>query len=424
MRTISDHKLIASRFDTSLSCPMLEQPKAYTVTAITRMIKAELEERFQSVWVEGEISNYHHHTSGHRYITLKDERAVLKVVMWRSVGASLRFEPENGQKVLAFGDITVYEKGGQYQLQCRKLQPVGIGELELAFRQLYDKLSAEGLFDDDRKVSLPRYPRRIGIVTSPTGAAIRDIIQISRRRNRSIELVVFPSAVQGDGAEQTIAAGIDYFNTRDDIDVIITGRGGGSLEDLWPFNTEVTVRAIAASGIPVVSAVGHEIDTTLSDLAADLRAPTPSAAAELTIWSRREFLEEIDSRLYTQAGRIETLVEYARQNLRNFLRRSVFRRPYDIVNQRRQELDAIVRLLASAEKSRFERFRNELSLNLSRLEALSPLKTLTRGYSVSRRVQDQGLIRSIRDVCDGDRMETILTDGRLISRIEAAKKEP
>jgi len=369
---------------------MSDQPKAYTVAAITRMIKTELEDRFQSIWVEGEISNYHHHSSGHRYITLKDDRAVLKAVMWRSVGATLKFEPENGQKVLAFGDITLYEKAGQYQLQCKKLIPSGV---------------------------------KIGIVTSPTGAAIRDMIQISRRRNRSVELVIFPAAVQGDGAEVMIAAGIEYFNGRDDIDIIITGRGGGSLEDLWPFNTEITVRAIAASKIPVVSAVGHEIDTTLSDLVADLRAPTPSAAAELAVWSRSDFLDEIQGHLSGQASQLETLVEYARQNLRNILGRPVFRRPSRIVDQRRQELDNQWRRLATGGKNCFERFRNELSLRLSRLDTLSPLKTLARGYSVSRRCDNESLIRSVRDTAEGDRMETILADGRLVSLIEKIRKE-
>jgi exodeoxyribonuclease VII large subunit len=228
--------------------------------------------------------------------------------------------------------------------------------------------------------------------------------------------------VQGDGAEHEIAAGIEYFNTRDDIDIIISGRGGGSLEDLWPFNTEITVRAIAASKIPVVSAVGHEIDTTLSDLAADLRAPTPSAAAELTVWSRREFLEEINSLLSTQASQLETLVEYARQSLRNILGRPVFRRPQDFVNQRRQQLDTLLRRLATSGKNCFKRFRNELSLRLSRLDALSPLKTLARGYSVSRRPEDQSLVRSINEIGKGDRLETVLSDGRLISLIESIRK--
>lgn len=401
---------------------MPEQPKAYTVTAITRMIKAQLEERYQGVWVEGEISNYTHHSSGHRYITLKDQSAVLKVVMWRSVGGTLKFEPKNGQKVLVYGDITLYEKGGQYQLQARRMQPIGVGPLELAFRQLHEKLSAEGLFDDDRKQELPVYPEKIGIVTSPTGAAIRDMIQISRRRNRSVQLLIYPAAVQGDGAETTIAAGIEYFNSRDDIDIIITGRGGGSLEDLWPFNTEITVRAIAASRIPIVSAVGHEIDTTLADLVADLRAPTPSAAAELTVWSRNDFQEEIGQYLVTIASQLRTLAEYSRQNLSSILRRPVFLRPFDLVNQRRQELDNIIHRQAIAGKNSFARFRNELSLGLSRLDTLSPLKTLARGFSVSLRADDQKLVRSTGDIGKGDRLETILTDGRLISTVETVQK--
>jgi len=399
---------------------MLEQPKAYSVSALTRIIKATLEEQFQSIWVEGEISNYVHHTSGHRYITLKDEQAVRKAVMWRSVGQTFRFEPANGQKVLAFGDITVYEKGGQYQLQLRKLLPVGIGELELAFRQLHEKLSAEGLFDEDRKRPLPLYPRKVGVVTSPTGAAIRDIIQISRRRNPAVPLIVYPAAVQGDGAEDTIAAGIEYFNTRDDIDVIITGRGGGSLEDLWPFNTEKVVRAIVASRIAVVSAVGHEIDITLSDLAADLRAPTPSAAAALVIWSQREFRERLRDNLYTQASQMGFLAEQARETMRGLMRRPVFRRPFDIINQRRQDLDNAVRLQAASGKNLFDRFFNQLSLGLSRLEALSPLKTLARGYSVSRKMDNRELVRSWRQVGRGDCMETILADGRVISTVEEA----
>jgi len=401
---------------------MVERPQAYTVTAITRMIKGALEAQYQGIWVEGEISNYLHHTSGHRYITLKDERAVLKVVMWRSVGESLKFEPKNGQKVLAYGDITVYEKGGQYQLNCRKLVPVGVGELELAFRQLHERLSAEGLFEESRKRPFPAYPQKIGIVTSPTGAAIRDMIQISRRRNPSVQLIIHPAQVQGDGAEIAIAEGIRYFNTRDDIDIIITGRGGGSLEDLWPFNTEVTVRAIAASRLPVVSAVGHEIDVTLSDLAADLRAPTPSAAAELTVWSRDEFSQRVRDLLRDQADLLADQVATAREDLRSILGRPVFKRPLDMVNQGRQQLDSNLRLLAVSAKNSFERHKNRLSLGLANLEALSPLKTLARGYSVSRRTDNQKLIKSREDIAEGDTMETILADGRVVSRVQATRK--
>ncbi len=402
---------------------MLNQPKAYSVAAITRMIKASLEEQYSDVWVEGEISNYHHHTSGHRYLNLKDENAVLRVVMWRSVGAYLKFEPEGGQKVLAHGDITVYEKGGQYQLVCRKLVPVGIGELELAFRQLYEKLSAKGLFDEDRKQEIPQYPEKIGVVTSPTGAAIRDIIQIAQRRNDSVELIIFPAQVQGDGAEKTIAAGIEYFNTRDDIDIIITGRGGGSLEDLWPFNTEKVVRAIAASRIPVISAVGHEIDTTLSDLAADLRAPTPSAAAELAVWSKREFIEDLNSLIVTQANLLGALIREARRNLRTLLTRPVFKRPYDIINQRRQYLDNLARLLVSAGKNRFEESKNRLSLMLTRLGALSPLNILARGYSVSRKEADGSVIRSTREIKRNEHVETILVDGSFLSVVKNVSRE-
>ncbi len=397
---------------------MQTQPQTYTVSQITRLIKTTLEQSYQDIWVEGEISNYHLHSSGHRYFNLKDEHAVIRVTIWRSIGAYLKFEPEDGQKVLAYGDISVYEKGGSYQLNCRKLVPVGVGELELAFRQLYEKLSAEGLFDEDRKKEIPPYVLKIGIVTSPTGATVRDIIQIAQRRNDSIELVIYPAQVQGDGAEHTIAAGIEYFNSRNDIDVIITGRGGGSLEDIWPFNTETVVRAIAVSRLPVISAVGHEVDVTLSDLVADLRAPTPSAAAELAVWSKGEFLEAIRANLIRQAGLLNSMVAGARQSLSALLSRPVFRRPYDIVLQRQQYLDGLARRLDTAGKNSFEKHRNRLSLSLSRLDTLSPLKILARGYSVSRKLPEGRLIKSVGDISPGDRMETILPDGHVVSSVE------
>ena len=400
---------------------MLNSPEAYTVSAITRLIKERLEESFQGIWIEGEISNYHHHGSGHRYLNLKDDRATIRVTIWRSAGGYLKFEPEDGQKVLAYGDITVYEKGGSYQLNCRKLVPVGVGELELAFRQLHEKLAAEGLFDDDRKLPIPNYACRIGVVTSPTGAAVHDIIQIARRRNRCVELVVYSAQVQGDGAEQTIAAGIEYFNSRSDIDVIIVGRGGGSLEDLWPFNTEVTVRAVAASGIPVISAVGHEVDITLCDLVADLRAPTPSAAAELAVWSQREYIESVNQAVSRQAVVLRNIVRNARRELHGLLDRPVFARPRDLVLQRQQYLDQLLRALVSAGKNSFEKYRNRLSLSVARLETLSPLKILARGYSVSRCLPDRRVIGKVEDIEPGDRMETVLTDGQVLSIVEKTK---
>lgn len=402
---------------------MCAQPKAYTVTAITRMIKAALESSFQGIWIEGEISNYLHHRSGHRYFSLKDDNAVLKVTLWRSVGNGLKFEPENGQKVLAYGDIAVYEKGGQYQLNCRKLVPVGVGPLELAFRQLYEKLAAEGLFEAERKRPIPRYANRIGVVTSPTGAAIRDIIQVARRRNRSVEILLYPAQVQGDGAEHTIVRGIEYFNKRGDADVLIVGRGGGSLEDLWPFNEEATVRAIVASRIPVISAVGHEIDVTLADYAADLRASTPSAGSELAVWSEKELRELVRYHASRQSALLDSQVKYARRQLSAVLSRPVLARPLDMVRQRQQHLDSLIRLLSGAGKNSFEKHKNRLSLVLSRLETLSPLRILARGYTVSRRLPKQTLVRSIDDILPGDRMETLVTDGLVVSFVEEAKKK-
>ena len=402
---------------------MQEQPKAYAVSAITRMIKSQLEESFNNIWVEGEISGYLHHSSGHRYLSLKDDKAVIKVTIWRSVGAKLKIEPENGQKVLIFGDVAVYEKGGSYQLNCRKIVPVGVGELELAFRQLHEKLTKEGIFDDSHKKAIPPFPKKIGIVTSPTGAAIRDIIQIARRRNDSVELVIYPATVQGDGGELTIAKGINYFNEQDDIDIIITGRGGGSLEDLWNFNTEEVVRAIYDSRIPVISAVGHEIDTTIADYVSDLRAPTPSAAAELAVWSKEEFSAQVNGFVYQQTMQIQNMVENAKDYLSSLLDRPVFKRPLDLVQQRQQFLDSSVRLLHSAGKKTFDFHKNRLSLAVARIDSLSPLKILARGYSVTRGEKDGLVMNSVKNVTSGDSIETIVTDGSIISTVTELRKK-
>ena len=398
---------------------MQEQQQTITVSALTKMIKNTLEGSFSGLCIEGEISNYHHHgSSGHRYFSLKDDKAVLRVAMWRPFGQQLQFEPKDGQQVLAFGDISLYEKRGEYQLICRKLVPVGVGPLELAYRQLYEKLSAEGLFDEEHKQPIPEYAGRIGIVTSPTGAVIRDIIQIAQRRNPAVELVIYPTAVQGDGAEDSIAEGIKYFNEQNNVDLIITGRGGGSLEDLWCFNTETVVRAIFDSEIPLISAVGHEIDITLSDLAADLRAPTPSAAAELAVWSREEFISQIQGNIAHQTTYLERQVGSARDFLSALLSRPVLSRPLELVYERQQNIDNMLRLLNSSGKNQFELFKNRLSLGLSRLEALSPIKVLARGYSVSSLLPSNEVIKSVEDVKAGDSLQTRLKDGLIISNIE------
>lgn len=401
------------------------EEKVYSVTAITRLIKYTLEESFPVVWIEGEISNYIHHSSGHRYLTLKDENAAIKLTIWRSVGQNLKFEPENGMKVRAYGSISVYEKQGQYQLNCRKLLPVGVGELEIAFRQLHEKLSAEGLFDPNRKKPLPTYPLKVGIVTSPTGAAIRDIMQIASRRNNQVEILIFPAQVQGKGAEITIAAGIKYFNDRDDIDVIITGRGGGSLEDLWCFNEEIVVRAIAGSKIPVVSAVGHEVDTTLSDLAADLRAPTPSAAAELVFWSRDELSQTFRTYIRDLNRSLGLIFAENKERLNYLMSRPVFQRPDSIINEKAQRFDSIMRLMDAAGKNVLEKSQNDLSLLLSRLEALSPLAVLKRGYAVVKKIPEGISVSSIKDIKGGDSVELSLSDGLAEAEIrKTMDKEP
>ncbi len=393
--------------------------KIYTVTALTRLIKYTLEESFPSIWVEGEISNYIHHSSGHRYLSLKDENATIKLTIWRSVGQYLKFEPEDGMKVRAFGDISLYEKGGNYQLNVKKLIPVGVGELEIAFRQLYEKLSAEGLFDLSRKKPIPLYPMKVGIITSPTGAAIRDIIQIARRRNDLVQLILYPAQVQGKGAELSIIAGIDYFNQREDIDVIIAGRGGGSLEDLWVFNEEALVRAIAGSRKPIATGIGHEVDTTLSDLASDLRAPTPSAAAELVIWDKQAYISGLHEYLERLSHGFSSLLEVKKGELNLLISRPIFRCPENIILSRVQYLDNLERRFATVGKILFEKQKNGLSLALSRLESLSPLAILKRGYAVVKSFPAGLTVKSISAISKDDMIEALLSDGSLLARVES-----
>jgi len=399
-----------------------QEKKIYSVTALTRLIKYTLEESFPEVWVEGEISNYIHHSSGHRYLNLKDDKATIKLTIWRSLGQYLKFEPENGMKVRAFGAINVYEKGGNYQLNVRKLMPVGVGDLEVAFRQLYEKLSKEGLFDDSLKQPLPEYPMTVGVVTSPTGAAIRDIINIARRRNDSVKLILYPAQVQGEGSEKTIIQGIQYFNSRPDVDVIIIGRGGGSLEDLWAFNEEALVRAVVASEKPIVSGVGHEIDTTLSDLAADLRAPTPSAAAELVIWDKRTLQQDLVDYMSQMAYLMKQQIRQSRTDLVQNMSRPAYQRPESLVNERSQTLDNFMRHFENAGKNILEKNKNALSLNLSRLESLSPLAILKRGYAVLKNMPGGETVKSVGALKPGDIIETVLSDGSATALIKDIKK--
>jgi exodeoxyribonuclease VII large subunit len=394
------------------------QEKIYTVTEITREIKSTLEQNFPTLWVEGEISNYLLHSSGHRYFTLKDENAQIRCTLWRFRGDRLQFEPADGMKVMAWGSITVYGRNGQYQLDVAELVPAGVGKLQIAFQKLKEKLFEEGLFDEEHKGTLPRFPERIGVVTSPTGAAIRDITRIIRQRFPGVRIILNPVRVQGEGAAEEIAQAIREFNQYKQIDVMIVGRGGGSLEDLWAFNEETVARAIFDSEIPVISAVGHEIDFTISDFVADARAATPSAAAQMVVPDREAMLEQIKTNTNKLATTLVSLMGALKQRLNSVETSYGFRRPLDIITQRFQKLDELTRQLENSTKGYTEIKSNALSLLTGELKALSPSSVLKRGYSVTRRLPEKKIIKDAGMLKETDRVEVKLYRGRIESKIE------
>jgi len=434
---------------------LFTEPKPLTISQLTARIKQRLESDFASVLIEGEISNFVKHSSGHWYFTLKDSGAQIGACCFKMANRYIRFKLENGLKVRARGRITVYEPSGKYQIVVEMLEPVGIGALQLAFEQLKRKLELEGLFEPSRKRPLPTLPQKVGIVTSPTGAAIRDILNILKRRNRGVHVLLAPAKVQGDGSAKEIVAAIQILNQRDDIDVLIVGRGGGSMEDLWAFNEEIVARAIHASRIPVISAVGHEIDFTISDFVADLRAPTPSAAAELVsaardeiearlvglisdmlrnmeyrlmelrarvsdLQSSRGFLETRD-RVYTMSQRVDD----ARNRIETAMRNGM--------SQRRNHWHAAALALGAvsisglyarahgafclldnrlqaATRNVLESKNQKLCLAVGKLQALSPLTVLSRGYALVR--DEQGnLVKRAEDVKQNDRLHVRLSEG-------------
>lgn len=390
--------------------------KIYSITELTREIKQILEGAFPKIWVEGEISNYIKHSSGHRYFTLKDQSAQLRCVMWRWMGNHLFFEPQDGLKVRASGQITVYEKSGQYQLIVTSMQPVGIGELELAFQQLKNKLAEEGLFDPEHKIPIPEFPNRIGVVTSPTGAAIRDILNITGRRAPWVEIIIWPVLVQGEGAASQIAHAIRGFNEYDLVDVLIVGRGGGSLEDLWAFNEEEVARAIYDSDLPVISAVGHEIDFSIADFVADLRAPTPSAAAEMAVPDGEELLSRLDGYFESIISTMTDMVEQQQGRLDDILSRYGLRRPLEIIAQRAQRCDDLSHLLDIHITHRMQAFTNRSQTLFEKLEMISPKAVMKRGYSYARDPQGRA-VRSFKQVAIDDKIDIILYEGGLQTRV-------
>ena len=391
----------------------------HSVSDVNRYLKDLLarEPLLSGLSVRGEISNFKQYPSGHCYFTLKDANSALKCVMFRSRAQYLRFLPQNGMQVVAGGTISVYERDGVYQLYVDSLMPEGTGDLALAFEQLKKKLSAEGLFDQSRKQPLPAFPKKIGVVTSPAGAVLRDIYRVSKRRWPSVQLVLYPVQVQGEGAAEQIARGIDFFAEEYAVDVIIAGRGGGSMEDLWAFNEEPVVRAIAACPVPLISAVGHETDFTLADFAADVRAATPSQAAELAVPDRAEVKRQVKNLTSQLTRQMRREIDLRRQRLDHVLQSRAMRQPQSMLAERRQRLDFLLAGLQNTAKQELQNKSHGLKLLLNRLAAINPAAVLGRGYGIVTK-QDK-LVSSINAVEIDDEIQLSLTDGSLKARVLA-----
>lgn len=398
--------------------PRTGLPSGLSVGELTRLIRGLIRDNFPPLWVEGELSNFRRYASGHCYFTLKDAEAQLACVLWRSQAARLKFSPADGAKVLARGRTEVYASRGQYQLVVDRLEPTGLGALAAAFEELKNRLAAEGLFARERKRPLPAFPRCLGVITSASGAAVRDILEITRRRRPGLDVILAPVRVQGAEAAGEIARALADFNKLRCADVLIVGRGGGSLEDLWAFNEETTVRAVAGSRIPVVSAVGHETDVTLTDLAADVRVATPSHAAETVTTPDREELRARPAALRRAlSAALAARVAAARERLAATARSPVLRRPEERLERLRERLDELQARLAPAGNRLPERLRERLAWWTARLEGLSPLNVLARGYSVTRRA-DGKVLRAAADAPPGTRLLTKLADGEVRSVVE------
>lgn len=391
---------------------MADERQVFTVTALNEYIKLKLEtdEALMRVFIRGEISNFTNHKSGHFYFTVKDETSRIAAVMFRSSASKLAFIPENGMKVIVGGRVSAYVRDGQYQIYVDTLEPDGVGALYIAYEQLKAKLGAEGLFDEAKKKPLPRYPMRIGVITSPTGAAIRDIINILGRRFPIAEVVLYPSLVQGESAAPQLIEGLRYFNEKKNVNVIIIGRGGGSLEDLWAFNSEALVREVAASELPVISAVGHEIDFTLCDFAADRRAPTPSAAAELAVPERYE----LKRKLGNVTARLELLegkkLELLRSTLERMRKSRALTDPRNFIDDRRMALGVAEDKLYNRITFLMERKKSALAGKTAKLDAMNPLSVLSRGYGAAF-APDGTVIRSAAQVEKGSGISLMLSDG-------------
>lgn len=387
--------------------------KIYTVSQLNKYIKQRFEDDIilNSVMIRGEISNFKVHTSGHCYFTLKDISASIKCVLFRSFAMRLRFALQNGMKVIAKGYVSIYERDGAYQLYVQGLVPEGIGELSLALEQLKEKLSEEGLFDSKYKQSLPFYPKKIGVVTSRTGAVIRDICHVAKRRNPLVKIVLYSVLVQGEEASTQICEGINFFNKKYPVDVLIVGRGGGSMEDLWAFNEEKVVRAIFNSKIPVISAVGHETDYSLSDLVSDVRAATPSQAAELAVPERDGLINYVDTLQKELNYKYYKQIESKKNQLQMLLQNSLLMHKDKLLISKQQQMDLLIeRLYKSAQMSFKDKLHQATLLN-EKLQTLNPINILKRGYSLTKK--QNKFIKSVEDVQQNDFLQIVLADGTI-----------
>lgn len=394
----------------------------YTVTQINHQIKQLLEANFPSFWLEGEISNFKHHSSGHMYFSLKDDQSEIRAVMWRGLNQSLRFRPENGMQVVAYGGVSVYPPRGQYQFMVHQLQPAGVGALQVAFEQLKARLQAEGLFDEARKRPLPRYPMTVGVVTSATGAAFRDIVQVLSRRAPYVHVILAPARVQGEGAAGEIVAGIRRLDRWEAVDVMIVGRGGGSLEDLWAFNEEPVARAIVSTRVPVISAVGHEIDYSIADFCADFRAPTPSAAAEIVARDSRELAGEIRGIRDHLTERLTEKIARLRARVESLSTHYVFKIPIQRLETLTQRLDELSATLEHRTILALRDRRRQLTHLEQQLQLLHPERILRRGYSITSNAEG-AIIRSADQVQPSDRLKTRFHRGTVTSQVTEIGEE-
>ena len=401
---------------------MPEEQKIWSVSEVNRLVKDVLEQSFYPFWVQGEVSNLTLHRSGHVYLTLKDSKSQLSGVYFRGVAEVRRLGIEQGAKVEAYGRLGVYEPRGAYQIVINRLRPMGKGDLQRRFEELKSKLRDEGLFDDERKRQIPALPRCIGVVTSPQGAAIRDFLNVLGRRFANVRVRIYPAAVQGEGAAGQVARGIEFFNRTKSCDVIVVTRGGGSLEDLWAFNEEIVARTVAASEIPVISAVGHEVDFSICDFAADLRVPTPSAAGELVIGRKADMLERVRmldqrmrSALKLQVGDLRRRVERAAGSY-------VFREPANLVRTYQQRVDELAVRMSDRMERMLELYRHRLQHIARQLQALSPGRVLERGYAILLDENDKAVMDAAQ-VKNGQDLTGILAHGSLVLNVASTKSE-